>query len=296
MIEKIEKLENFLNKIIGKLLSSIGVFLLKIIHFIIPAIVFRKITETKLSSKKKLTSSKDFLKNNILNQYQNFNKAKDSGFDKIESLQKYPFKEKGIEKLGIAKTFILTTPPKQHYLSLKNFFIQTFNRIKSWFKQLDHQQLKVGTSVAFFIFIGGYGIYYSIQEVYKSEFPYREPASVQEYDYKPGYKVYAEKTLQVLNIKLPIFVESIGKVDSITIDFSVRTSTRFAKYYLVEYEYKLKDYFFTTVEPVVSDFPMETEGKEVLKEKIREEIDNFLYENYVEGHVEEVNILYMVGS
>ena len=63
-----------------------------------------------------------------------------------------------------------------------------------------------------------------------------------------------------------------------------------------EYEYKLKDYFFTMVEAVVSDFPMETEGKEVLKETIMIEVENFLEDNNVEGVVEEVNILYIVGS
>ena len=48
--------------------------------------------------------------------------------------------------------------------------------------------------------------------------------------------------------------------------------------------------------PIVSDFAIEEEGKEVLKEKIQKEVQSFLDKERVEGQVLEVNIQYIVGS
>ena len=155
---------------------------------------------------------------------------------------------------------------------------------------------KIGTGLALLSLLGFYAVYLGSNNIFQTEFPSRKIASVQEYDYRPDYRFYENKVLRIQNVKVPIFVEEIGDIDSITIDFSLRVSTKFAKYYLEEYEYRLKDYFFTSVEPVSSDFPIQDEGKEVLKEAIQDEINNFLYDNNVEGEVLEVNILYMVGS
>lgn len=102
--------------------------------------------------------------------------------------------------------------------------------------------------------------------------------------------------MKVFNVKIPIYVEDVKAISSVTVDFTVRTSTRFAKQYLEEYEYKLKDYFFMTTEPVISTFPLKHEGKSILKEKIQDELNVFLNENKVEGQVQEVDIIFIVGS
>ena len=102
--------------------------------------------------------------------------------------------------------------------------------------------------------------------------------------------------MKVMNVKIPIYRENVRQVRSITVDFTVRTTTRFAKKYLEHYEMQLKDYFFTHTEPVISSFPIEKEGKEVFKEKIAIDLNNFLAENNVEGEVEEVGISFIVAN
>ncbi|MEX1099687.1 MAG: hypothetical protein WEB87_04635, partial [Bacteriovoracaceae bacterium] len=97
-------------------------------------------------------------------------------------------------------------------------------------------------------------------------------------------------------VKVPIYVESVKAIQSVTVDFTVRTDTRFAKQFLEEYEYKLKDNFFMTTEPVLSSFPLEDEGKFVLKEKIQYELNTFLKDNKVEGEVRQVDIIFIIGS
>ncbi|MFT6630475.1 MAG: flagellar basal body-associated protein FliL [Bacteriovoracaceae bacterium] len=292
MIEKFAKLEEFLNKLLGKIFASIFQLLIKAIP--------KPISDKYLSIKSNLQSWKvtkiELSKKNAKAGYANFKIKVDQLFTKINEIQNYPVKEKGIEKLAAAKYFILTTSPKQHKENFKIFLKPKSEYVFTKIKSMNKKNAIVGLSLFALIIAGGIGMYFGANQIFMKEFPSRSIASVQEYDYKPDYRLYEQKTIKILNMKVPIFSESVEKINSITVDFSLRTSTRFAKYYLIQYEYKLKDYFFTTVEPVVSDFPMQTEGKEVLKEKIRDEINNFLYENHVEGEVEEVNILYMVGS
>lgn len=292
MLDKFEKLEEKINEGLTKLLTAIISLVLKLIP---NSIQNKYISKKTLISNWKSTKIQN-TKTKAKNGFTKLNAKKDAFFNKINEIQKYPIKEKAIEKIKAFKTFILTTPPKQHLINAKNFFNPKIQHITNKIRGINKTTAILSTSLTILLFLGAFSVYTGMYDIVTKEFPSRNIASVQEYDYRPDYQMYEQKTLKVLNVKVPIFVEGIGKIDSITIDFSLRTSTRFAKYYLIEYEYKLKDYFFTTVEPVVSDFPIETEGKEVLKEKIRDEINNFLYENYVEGEVEEVNILYMVGS
>ena len=53
---------------------------------------------------------------------------------------------------------------------------------------------------------------------------------------------------------------------------------------------ELKDYFFMNVQPIISSFPLESEGKKILKEKIQKELNIFLSTQKVEGQVIDVNI------
>ena len=157
------------------------------------------------------------------------------------------------------------------------------------------QQLSIALGAVIMIGVGIVSIYDSSRQIYNHEVDGRTPASVQDYDEKPPYFMFPRKTAIVLKVQVPIEQHTVKDLRNITIDFTVRTSTRFAKKYLEFHGQKLKDYFFTSVEPVVASFPLETEGKMVLKEKLVNDLNNFLKEENVEGTVEEVNLVYVVG-
>ena len=178
----------------------------------------------------------------------------------------------------------------------KNRVIEIFNVLKSMGKHIVKPHVMIKGLSASLILFGGFSAYQSYNDIYQKEFPTRAPASVQEYDYRPEYKSFESRTIKIMNMKIPVEVANVREISSVTIDFTIRTTTRFSRLFLENYDYKLKDYFFTTVEPVISDFPLESEGKSVLKEKITEEVNNFLRENGVEGVVEEVEIVFIVAS
>lgn len=290
MLKKIAKLEEKLNSLVLKLME----LLTKIFLMIIPQKFINWVKETNRAIKEWIYTIFINLRNWTYEFILSLKNFKGWFVGREEDLQKLGQAFKG--KLLSIKAFLLKTPLK----STVEFTSKKVDQAK----QKVHKKLNSGITSQLvmaglaFLMIGGglYGVYLSSTKIIEQEFPYREPASVQEYDEKPEYYYYKDQTLRVQNIKVPLNVMKVGKMTSLTIDFSVRTSTRFARYYLSENEHKLKDYFFTSVQPIVSDFAIEEEGKEVLKEKIQKEVQRFLDKEKVEGQILEVNILFIVGT
>jgi flagellar basal body-associated protein FliL len=296
MLDKIGKLEEKINKVLGKVIQMTKALCLKLFLAIIPNIVINAYKSSKQKSLTSVNQSFSGFKTLFISFNRKVSTKKENFFNHIDKIQQYPVKEKGREKFQNLKVLLLESSPKVHLTNLKIWLKEKIKWIYTKLNFTKSYHFKLGVCLSFFSAIGLYTIYFGSSSIFESEYPSRSIASAQEYDYRPEYKYYQDKTLQILNVKVPIYVEKQGSIDSITIDFSLRLSTKFSKYFLQEYEYKLKDYFFTAVEPVESDFPIHEEGKEVLKEAIQDEINNFLIDNNVEGEVLEVNILYLVGS
>lgn len=292
MLDKLTAIENFVNNLLVKLFSG----LLKCLGFLVPSKLKSLFVNFKLALKNKKTK----IIHNIKLKYQqlktNIMTAKMNIFMNIDKFIKYSHQKEFNKIFFEWKKKQAATPPKEYY---KIFIKRVSARVRSFrtfFFSFFNSQTTIRAVSVSLILAGGFNVYLSYNEIYQTENPSRSPASVQEYDYRPDYKSFQSRTLQIMNVKVPIEVESVREISSITIDFTIRTTTRFSKLFLENYEYKLKDYFFSTVEPVVSHFPLETEGKDVLKEKITEEVNNFLRENAVEGQVEQIEIVFMVAS
>ena len=293
MLEKIAKLEAAINKILTLIIGR----LVTIMDKLIPNFLKTSYSNFLNKSKTLYSTTRLKIKQGISKLYQLVKDSINNVFDFLTKIQNYPIKQKFSDLILQIKLYLLSRSPREH-LKYFSSYIQDWMKSKinkSKQKKNDRPYL-IWTSLGVIVLVGSFSVYFSAKNIYKKEYPSRSIASVQEYDYRPEYRLYEQKTIYIRNVKLPVFVESIGEIDSITIDFSVRTSTRFARYFLEEYEYKLKDYFFTGMEPIISDFPIEQEGKSIVKEVIIQEINLFLKDNHVEGEVEEVNILYLIGS
>ena len=231
-----------------------------------------------------------------INKAKNFSPKDNIAVKKItyfkQKMTSFPLQRKANEFAILLKS----TPLKNFAIPVINYLKSIFTKLQQRFNKISSQQF--GISILFIILFGfgTLALYQSSSNIYKDEFITRSPASAVEYLERPEYRNLKKQTFKVFNIKIPVFVESVSEVKTITIDFSIKTSNRFTKKFLTNYEYKLKDYFFTTVEPVISSFPLKEEGKQVLKEKITIKLNNFLKEQNVEGHIEDVHIIFIVGS
>lgn len=291
MKKKLEKLEDKINEII----TASFMVLVSLVQKIIPHILKDKINSIKLILKNEFLKKKEQIKLFLIIWKNKLLEIKDHVMATIDLIQKYPIKEKLQVQIKILKKYLLKTPLKNHILWIFNKFKNANNSFWNKIDKVGKQQLGIAFVAMIMITVSFLSIYDSSHHIYTSELKGRTPASIQKYDDKPEYRMYKKRTATIFKIQVPIYRDKLKGVRNITIDFTVRTSTRFAKQYLEFHTQKLKDYFFTRVEPVISSFPLEEEGKIVLKEKINDELNNFLMQENVEGVVEEVNLIYSMA-
>jgi flagellar basal body-associated protein FliL len=132
--------------------------------------------------------------------------------------------------------------------------------------------------------------------MYGEESQDRKPAQLYDYEERPVYYNQNKKLIKIANVKVPLMVHSVNDMDNIVIDFSILCSNRFTRLYLNEHDYELRDHLFVSFEPIDPDFTVDEEGKWILKEKLKDEINMFLEERNVEGYVEDVHIIDILGT
>ncbi|MDD4975919.1 MAG: hypothetical protein PHY93_16300, partial [Bacteriovorax sp.] len=113
---------------------------------------------------------------------------------------------------------------------------------------------------------------------------------------RPQYFRQAERMMSVTDINLQIFLEDTHRNRQVWIDFSVLASNRNIILYLKDHEVELKDHLTTNVEPVIPQLPVEDEGRLIIKEKLRSELNQFLEKNGIEGKILEIYIDYLMVS
>ncbi len=113
---------------------------------------------------------------------------------------------------------------------------------------------------------------------------------------RPVYYRQAERMMSIEDINLQIFLEDTNRNRQVWIDFSILASNRNAILYLKEHTVELKDHLNTNVEPVIPQLPVEEEGRLIIKDKIKSEINLFLDKNKIEGKILEVYIDYLMAS
>lgn len=126
----------------------------------------------------------------------------------------------------------------------------------------------------------------------------RAPASVEEivqYD-RPDYYKKQVRHLELTNLRLPVFFPNLNELRSVDVDFSATISNRSARMKLEKLEFQLRDHLILHVEPMVASFPMEEEGKEIMRQKLLLEINVFMIHNKIEGEVKDLKLIYILAN
>ncbi len=140
------------------------------------------------------------------------------------------------------------------------------------------------------------GIYLSAHKMLNPGGASRAPASepVDEYA-RPVYYKQETRIVTFSNLQLPVYVQGNNELRSLIIDFSVQASNRFTKNWVGRHEFQIRDHLAMTLEPVLPAFPMTDEGRTMLAEKLKQEFNVFLAAQKIEGVVEDVRIIYVLG-
>ena len=118
----------------------------------------------------------------------------------------------------------------------------------------------------------------------------------QEIPSRPLYYRQSERMMKIEDINLQIFLEDTHRNRQVWLDFSMIATNRNCILYLQDHEVELRDHLTSNVEPVIPLLPIEEEGKRIIRDKIKAELNLFLEKNEIEGKVIEVYLDYLMAS
>ncbi len=285
------KIEYFLNKLIIAILDAISSGVSKstpksIKSFLTKsqnnAYAKRKLIQEKIE--KNIESSKQWSKKKIIQTKDLADKTKKNTITKVNQAKSYDWKSLNTSKI-LAIFSALIAP-----LAV---------RAKIWSTTLKPSTLLGVTVTGMALSLSSITIYQQTQKIKEKvdEGVVREPASYKDSMDRNAwkrseYRNFKDRVLSVGSVSMPIYIQNRKGMQSVKIDFTFVSSNRYISQYfkIMENEYSLRDKINKSVEPVIPSFPMEPEGKRIIKAKIKAEMNDLLKEKGIEGKIEDVFI------
>lgn len=182
----------------------------------------------------------------------------------------------------------------------KRIFLTPFILVSEWMSGLTPSQVLLLLTFTGSSFLAIIGIGLSGSKLVGSNFGSagRAPASVEEnikYE-RPEYYKSQTRHVEFTNLRLPVYAAKVNEIKSVDIDFTATLSNRYAKQFLEKHDFQLRDHLILQIEPMIASFPLEDEGKEIIRKKLESDINDFLKQNEVEGKVEELKITYVLAN
>lgn len=111
----------------------------------------------------------------------------------------------------------------------------------------------------------------------------------------PYHKI-SLKQFQITNLHFPVFQTTQPKPKYFSVDLVIELNNRYSAMYLKSHETEMRDHILQEIHPIVPQFPLTPEGKEVIRTKMRMEIESFLRANNVDAEVDDVHILSVMAT
>jgi hypothetical protein len=113
---------------------------------------------------------------------------------------------------------------------------------------------------------------------------------------RPAYFLQTEKLSSFKDINLQLFLEDTKRNRQVWVDFTALSSNRNIALYLKENEIEIRDFINMNVEPVIPQLPIEEEGRQIIKDKIKLELNEYLKLRGIEGKILEIYVDYIIVS
>tara|TARA_R110002072_G_scaffold534_4_gene3731 strand:- start:14079 stop:14972 length:894 start_codon:yes stop_codon:yes gene_type:complete len=295
-LSKWEQIEERLNEIIKSLVA--------LIRSTISKLTPKAISSRLESGSKKLQKNKGNLKTKV-------NSFKTSTQKAIVKS-----KDKALEKVVIAKEKASVVAQKAKETDIKSIewmvvitsffalFTPFFMKLKTWYLSLKPTTIVGFITISSAFSLTSITIYQQSKKISENA---REPASaelVEELEKanaisrRPAYYKKKEKQFVISNVILPVYLGSAKEkgMNKLIIDFSVESSNRYIKEYFWHNPHLLQDKLNTSIEPISIDFPLNLEGKGIIKDKLKREINVLLDELKIKGKIDEVHIHGLLGG
>jgi len=262
--------------------------------------IFSKFTPGKLkntitTSKSKIAKSKSSTRKAISEKGM---KVLSSGLElKDKTLKKAnEIQHKSLEIVGKAKEVdYKRVDYKKLVLSLLFIFSPLLLKIKSWVIGLSPKIILGSTVATTFVMLSSISIYTQSKKISdEATAQAREPASevqdASDASQRKDYYKLEEKKFKINHVTMPVYIESVNTYKSLSIDFTFISSNRYIKSYFERNRHLIKDRLNSTIQPVIPAFPLEEEGKNIIKDKIQKELNILIKEMNIKGEIKEVYI------
>ncbi len=216
-------------------------------------------------------------------------------------LLSFNYKQKILDTYQTALSQYKSKNPETGVNKFKTALMAPFLIISEWLRGLSTIQALLLLSFTAGSFLASVSIFFTGQRLVSHEMDkYRSPASVEEevlYE-RPDYYKKPTRHFDLTNLRLPVYIAEVNGIRSVDIDFTATVSNRKCRMFLEKYEFQLRDHLILHVEPLVASFPLEEEGKEVIRQKLLVEINDFIksYEGEAEGFVTDLKLTYILAN
>lgn len=283
------KLESLANKI----LLWIGNFLLRIILKYTPTKI-KKIYEISLT---KFISCVTFIKNLPKKIFSFFyNKIKKFIGKVKQTLTGLNPKEKLIVYFQYTKAFIKMLTIENFRNQIKRVYLLGKKNIQIGFNRIP---LSIKWSVYFgmgSIFLLSITSIYIFKSIQKKELPTFTKDEMQQ-EIRPSVKTqrapYFRREYQYIDldeVNIPVYVSKLSSMKLLVVDVVIEASNRFIPQYFVQYEHEIRDHLYTHLEPVIPGFPLELEGKHIVRNKLISELNLYLKKKKISGRINAIHI------
>lgn len=182
---------------------------------------------------------------------------------------------------------------------LKTIFMTPFLIIGQWLKGLSPGQSLMLLSFTAASFLAAVNMIFSGQRLIDHHMGRsRAPASVEEeilYE-RPAYYKGQTRHFDFTSLRLPVYFANVNELKSVDVDFTAILSNRMSRMQLEKLEFQLRDHFILEVEPVVASFPLEEEGREIIRQKLLTEVNRFIQSRKIEGEAIDLEITYVLAN
>lgn len=125
----------------------------------------------------------------------------------------------------------------------------------------------------------------------------RAPAAIRRVsEPRPKYYKRNERELLVSNVVIPSYIEGTTSLKKLQVDFTVISSNRYIREYFYDNSHLVEDVFNSKIEPMLPGFPLGEEGKLILKDKIKDELNALLKRMKIEGEIDQVYISSLLAA
>lgn len=290
------KIEAILNAI---LLSIIN-FFKKIVSSITPTSIKKSVEKTKVFSKNFKNNSKSFVKDKFTSSKnlatQNIQKAK----LKVEKT-----KVEAAKKVVEAKSYnYKSLTPKKVGVIIAGVFAPLFSTVVKKLSSMAPANLAF-TSALFMVFsLTSISVIKQVSEIEeKTKETVREPSSYEDEVDKNSvargpFRNYDKMIISLADVDIPIYDEERKGMQMLQVDFSFKASNRYiAKYFeKIQNEYVIRDRLNKSLLQVIPSFPMKPEGKNILRAKIKSELNGLIKDLGIDGEIEDVYIHSILNS